>query len=574
MGTYRQPGRVVDTSLNQANKQVAAGINKFDALFAKRKEERKIEAAKNDALLKEQQLQKAQGYGKWQENLASVRPEGGYGDENIRRQIDDWGEEYYSLVGRTDPQSLKRMGQLMSLPKQIAEYKGAMTEGLKGYETAVGIQDGAPGSVDPWNSSNMGLEYYKEAYNNNGENFVPGETDGVFTVGLGDHTMNGSAFVRGSLDGKDLYHTTGDEGKAMDPTITDITGGIAGYDKGVTVTKKMDKDRNVITETDRTATNALYKEKLKNFDYTKTLGQEKYMTSIFPSLIKRVETLATSTDDPEMAQKARIALYGEDEKEGGGDDYSGFGVGDIGEWVGSNPNFSESGKQQDLAKLGFYAYGTQPQFLKPDITTTGKKYEKYVASGTGSGSDWYKDPKQLISTTTEYTKNVMEALNSSNEQRFEHISIDGKTYNDVDIKIVPLTNKLTLTYDTGKEMKEIVTVPGEDGAKDEQVESIQYETIDGITKPKTKKTTKEYDWNKENVTTLVTQLVKGDPQFSDGEEKAISKQVEKVVVYLMKNHFTSKSIDPNSGDISSGLMSDLNNAESNVDTEEYEDFVE
>jgi len=77
MGTYRQPGRVVDTSLNQANKQVAAGINKFDALFAKRKEERKIEAAKNDALLKEQQLQKAQGYGKWQENLASVRPEGG-----------------------------------------------------------------------------------------------------------------------------------------------------------------------------------------------------------------------------------------------------------------------------------------------------------------------------------------------------------------------------------------------------------------------------------------------------------------------------------------------------------------
>ena len=150
----------------------------------------------------------------------------------------------------------------------------------------------------------------------------------------------------------------------------------------------------------------------------------------------------------------------------------------------------------------------------------------------------------------------------------------GKTYNDVDIKIVPLTNKLTLTYDTGKEMKEIVTVPGEDGAKDEQVESIQYETIDGITKPKTKKTTKEYDWNKENVTTLVTQLVKGDPQFSDGEEKAISKQVEKVVVYLMKNHFTSKSIDPNSGDISSGLMSDLNNAESNVDTEEYEDFVE
>lgn len=530
MGTYRQPGRVVDTSLNQANQIIGAGINKFDALFEKRKQERALEAEKNAELLKEQQLLKAQGWEKWEKELRESRPEGGYNDENIRNSIDNWGEEYYSLIGRTDQEALKRMGQLMSLPKQIAEYKGAMGEVVKNYEAAQSFEQGAPGSIDPYNSSQLGLAYVQDAYNNGGRNLMPTEENGVLMVGLGDNKMNASNFVNGSINGQKLFNTNGDIGKSMDGVITGITAGIENFDKGMTVVGKRGKDGFVETTVDRTVSNEQYRDRLKNFDYTKTLGNQEYMTSIWPQVVNRAVKLAEG--EGEEANRAKQLLYGADMEPGTKDDYIDVN-GSIGPWVGSTNDYSESAKQREIAKLGFYEYGTQEQFLKPDKVMTGRKYEKYVRSGSSSSKGWVDNPKAVQQETLSYTQNIMDSLNDGNIDRFEHIKIDGKTYTDANISIDQTTRELTLTYNTGKTLKEV-------GFEGEVVD--QSEIVDGKEVPKGETKTLKYDWNEDNLTTLVKQVVKGDPQWKSAESDAINKQVKTVVQYLLENRYEDKEI--------------------------------
>ena len=65
MGTYRAPGQIIDKSYQVANQQLAAGINKYDKLFAIKKEEQKIQMEKNAKLEEKQELDRVNGYDKF-----------------------------------------------------------------------------------------------------------------------------------------------------------------------------------------------------------------------------------------------------------------------------------------------------------------------------------------------------------------------------------------------------------------------------------------------------------------------------------------------------------------------------
>ena len=411
MGTYRAPGQVIDNSYQVANQQVAAGINKYDKLFAIRKEEQKVQMEKNAKLQEKQELDRVNGYNKFNTELRRVRPDGGFID-NTTPFVDKLAGEYASLYGKTDPDSLKRMSQIMNIPVQLAEGQGAMRALDGKYSSSLTMEKGSPNSVDYTSSNNDNLEYMVNYHNNTGK-ITPQEINGQISWGLGGRTLNNSAFVNGAKEGQDFIKYNGDISTVMGGTIEGIQASLKYQERG----KEEINKTNPLLHTKGVSykdVNEEYKNQLKNFNYDKTLSNQKYMSSIFPQLVNKVQDAAVDKDSD-----AAKLLYGADGVAGGKDENADRedlldlinvdANAQVGPWVGSDGEFSVSALQKEIAKAGFYQYGTSDQYMKPDFVKTQEtKLAPKVSKNNNGNND------------SQYTKTQLNKINNKqNKQAYK-----------------------------------------------------------------------------------------------------------------------------------------------------------
>ena len=373
MGTYRAPSQIINKKYQVANQQLAANINKYDKLFAIKKEEQKVQMEKNAKLQEKQDLNRVTGYDKFNAELRRVRLEGGFTD-NITPFADNLADEFASLYGKTDPASLKRMKQIMSIPTQIAEGQGAMRAMDTQYSASLEKEAGSPGSIDKYQTNNDNWEYVSNFHENTGE-IIPYEVDGRMTWGLGDRRLDNSVFVNGAKEGQDFLKYNGDIATVMGGTIEGIQASLKYQDKGKKIIDKTNPSLHTAGVSYKEV-NDEYRKQLKNFNYDKTLSNQKYMSSIFPQLVNKVQDAASDKDS-----EAAKLLYGADGVPGGkGEDADREDLlgliedanANVGPWVGSDDGFEIAGLQKEIAKQGFYEYGTSDQYMKPDFVETGE----------------------------------------------------------------------------------------------------------------------------------------------------------------------------------------------------------
>ena len=375
MGTYRAPGQIIDKSLQEANKQLAWNINKYDTLFAKRKEEQRLQIEKNEKLQAEQDLLRANSYKEWQNELRRTRIPGGYQD-HVTAWLRELGDEYYSLSGKTDQASLKRIGELMSIPQQLAEGQGAMQAISAKYGNSLEYAPGTANSLNKNTTSHDNLAFVTSYYNKE-QKILPGEIDGQVSWHLGGKVLNNNAFVTGALEGNQFLRYNGD----ID-SIVSLTAAAAktemDYDKGgVEVAIKNRPNQSAYI--DNTAINDKYKNKMWNFDYKDIMNNTRTMESIFSQTVDLVAK-AAKRDGP--TSKAAILLYGADGLPGGEDidpSYADADIynanGQVGPWVGSNSNFGYIAKiQKEIAHYGLYEKAISDKYMKDDRVDVSRTY--------------------------------------------------------------------------------------------------------------------------------------------------------------------------------------------------------
>ncbi len=383
MGTYRAPGQVIDKSYQELNKQVAFNINKYDQLFAQRKQLQREQMEKNAKLKEKQDLARVEGSAKWHKELRDNQGPGGYGEAN-NKKIAEWTDEYYDLIGKTDTESLKRINQLMGYPKILADWYGAAKANDIAYTEGLGFGKDEANGIDYVNSDHDNL-LYSDAFHENPSQLEIHETEnGDIMIGLGDLRQNAQTFINGSLEGQSYLNYNGDYMTALAPQIEGIQANMKYLESG----EEIIDARGVVHTTDRdfTQANVEYKEKLRNYNYDKTLGDQKYMASIFPQLVNKVQTAA----DADKTSEAAKLLYGAD-GEPGGEGVNADANMEVGPWVGSDvEQFGKNAEfQRAIATEGFYVIGTSDQFMKPDqpIRTKTKYVDPSSGGGGGGGGD-------------------------------------------------------------------------------------------------------------------------------------------------------------------------------------------
>jgi hypothetical protein len=395
MGTYRQPGLNTNVNFATINQVVAEGQKAFQANFEQMRKEYAANAARNQKAKDKQDLARANGMAKWNKALKTATPKGGFTqtqDEFLREKQ----SEYFNLLGKNDEYSLSRLGQLLALPDEMSSGQGAFQAIGKQYEASTNLGDGT-GGVDWYNSDAMHIDYLQDYQLNGAGNITPREIDGNMYWVLTDpetgeeQTLNNHELVKGSLEGNSFFATTGDISATMKPFMEEQIAGLPGDYKGKTIT---DKRGNTQTSyKDYKDDNDALRANLAKSDFSKTMSNQKYMTSVFPQLINRVQKAADAGDEEAMR-----LLYGDDMKPGGTGDDADYDMLtnekahaidanlSVGSWVGSEPGFGEiADKQKAIAKFGMvnWAMDSENGLVKPDRVQTGITYTSGNSGNSG-----------------------------------------------------------------------------------------------------------------------------------------------------------------------------------------------
>ena len=395
MGTYRQPGANTDVSFLELNKRLAEGQAMFQQSFEMMQKEYAANAARNQAAKEKQDLARANGMNRWNKALKEATPKGGF-SETQDKFLREKQDEYFKLLGKNDQESLTRLGQLLALPSEMSSGQGAFSTIGKQWEAATNLGDGV-GGVDWYNSGAMNVDFLQDYQMNGAANIVPREENGNMYWVLQDpqsgkeQILNNHELVKGSLEGNSFFATKGDISQTMKPFMEEQIAGLPGDYKGK---KIVDKRGNVQTSAlDYSADNKILKENLVKSDFGSIMSNQKYMTSVFPQLIDRVQKAADAGD-----QDAFRLLYGDDMKKGTDDDYDmltnekAHAIDanlSVGSWVGSEPGFGEvADKQKAIAKFGMinWAMDSENGLVKPNRVQTGTTYVKPPSSGTSGSS--------------------------------------------------------------------------------------------------------------------------------------------------------------------------------------------
>ncbi|MBC8436726.1 hypothetical protein H8D85_00215 [bacterium] len=364
MGTYRAPGQVIDRSYDEANKQIAGSINKYDKLFAIKKEEQRLQMEKNEKLQEKIELNRVNGYDKFNAEVRRVTPKGGFVD-NMTPFVENLADEYASLYGKTDPASLRRMNQLIGIPQQAADGQGAMAAIDLKYSKSLGLDKDAPNSINSrlTNSENWA---YVDSYHDQDGGIIPNEVGGRLQWKLGESNLNNSVFVNGALEGQDFLKYNGDPMSITDPIVEGIMTDLKYENAGEKIIDKTNPKLHTITTSFKKA-NDKFRERISDPKlYEPILKQQNKMETIYGArLIKEVEAIAAAEGKDSEAAKL---LYGEDGRPGGDDDPEGIWDANKegGPWVGSDGKFEVSDTQRKIAIMGLIAIASSDHYLKPD----------------------------------------------------------------------------------------------------------------------------------------------------------------------------------------------------------------
>ena len=364
MGTYRAPGQVIDRSYDEANKQIAGSINKYDKLFAIKKEEQRLQMEKNEKLQEKIELNRVNGYDKFNAEVRRVTPEGGFVD-NMTPFVENLADEYASLYGKTDPASLKRMNQIMSIPQQAADGQGAMAAIDQKYSKSLGLDKDAPNSINSrlTNSENWA---YVDSYHDQDGGITPNEVGGRLQWKLGESNLNNSVFVNGALEGQDFLKYNGDPMSITDPIVEGIMTDLKYENAGEKIIDKTNPKLHTIKTSFKKA-NDKFRERISDPKlYEPILNNQSLVESIYGArLLGEVEAIAAAEGEDSEAAKL---LYGEDGRPGGGDDPEGIWDANKegGPWVGSDGKFEVSDTQRKIATMGLIAIASSDHYLKPD----------------------------------------------------------------------------------------------------------------------------------------------------------------------------------------------------------------
>ena len=399
MGTYRQPGLNTNVNFATINQTVAEGQKMFQANFEAMRKEYAMNAARNQKAKDKQDLARANGMNRWNKALKQATPKGGFSqtqDEFLREKQ----TEYYDLLGKNDEYSLSRLGQLLALPDEMSSGQGAFQQIGKQWETSTNLGEGV-GGVDYYNSDAGHVDYLQDYQLNNSGNITPREIDGNMYWVLTDpetgeeQTLNNHELVKGSLEGNSFFNTTGDISATMKPFMEEQINGLPGDYKGKKISDKTGKTQT--TYLDYADDNKTLADNLAKSDFSKTMSNQKYMTSVFPQLINRVQKAAEGTGPD--ADEAKRLLYGDDMKPGGTGADADYDMLtnekahaidanlSVGSWVGSEPGFGEiADKQKAIAKFGMvnWAMDSENGLVKPDRVQTGITYTAGNTGNTGN----------------------------------------------------------------------------------------------------------------------------------------------------------------------------------------------
>ena len=364
MGTYRAPGQVIDRSYEEANKQIAGSINKYDKLFAIKKEEQRLQMEKNEKLQEKIELNRVNGYDKFNAEVRRVTPEGGFVD-NMTPFVENLADEYASLYGKTDPASLKRMNQIMSIPQQAADGQGAMSAIDQKYSKSLGLDKDAPNSVNNrlTNSENWA---YVDSYHDQDGGIIPNEAGGRLQWKLGESNLNNSVFVNGALEGQDFLKYNGDALSVTDPIVEGIMTDLKYENAGQKIIDKTNPKLHTVKTSFKQA-NDKFRERISDPKlYEPILKNQRTMESFYGSQLIG-EVVAKAEAEGKDSEAAKL-LYGEDGIPYNEDDPEGIWDANKegGPWVGSDGKFKVSDTQRKIATMGLIAIASSDHYLKPD----------------------------------------------------------------------------------------------------------------------------------------------------------------------------------------------------------------
>lgn len=391
MGTYRAPGQVIDRSYEEANKQIAGSINKYDKLFAIKKEEQRLQMEKNEKLQEKIELNRVNGYDKFNAEVRRVTPEGGFVD-NMTPFVENLADEYASLYGKTDPASLKRMNQIMSIPQQAADGQGAMAAIDQKYSKSLGLDKDAPNSINSRLTNHENWSYVDSYHDNDGQ-IIPNEVGGRLQWKLGESNLNNSVFVNGALEGQDFLKYNGDALSITDPIVEGIMTDLKYENAGQKIIDKTNPKLHTVKTSFKQA-NDKFREQISNPKlYEPVLKNQRTMEGIYGSKLLG-EVVAIAEAEGKDSEAAKL-LYGNDGLPGGGDDPEGIWDANKkgGPWVGSDGKFKVSDTQRKIATMGLIAIASSDHYLKPDEVENQETHLRPTYDGGGDEDKSDKPPK-------------------------------------------------------------------------------------------------------------------------------------------------------------------------------------
>jgi len=399
MGTYRQPGQIIDPSSGAINEAIKSFDNKVNSLFKDLNNQHTENQVKNKKLQEEAEIDKLKGHREWQKAVSSAKPKKGFSKE-MTRQLREWGDEYYDLYGSTDKDDLDRMSLLLTYPEEIAKTQGVITANMNPYMAANSISNNGAGAINYDTSWNLGLEIMNDIVKNNGDNFDLREENGQLIWSLGGSDINNDELVKYSETGELLFDVNGDIDKVMMTYVNgDRKSGTEGwkdiidYDKGLKIAQRT--GNQIVTTLDYDELNETLKQTAYASDMSGALDDASLMKSIWPQLVRWAET-----NQPEL-------IYGPDGKLGGGDDLITVNyTGGSALWFSGQAN-SVNDEQKQVAKSIMIE-----RMFDPSLASKyGIKETRQTASRPApSGSSKNKRPDEA-KFRNEYTDKV---LNDSN----------------------------------------------------------------------------------------------------------------------------------------------------------------
>jgi hypothetical protein len=319
------------TIINNANSVINQEIRNFNQSFNDEFDQINARQAENIQsnlkILEGKQKQRELGDQLWYETTGKFRPTGGYA-EDTKAFLDNLHNDYYNLLNCDTPECYKQRQQLLQVPQQLSEQRGAYDALKKQYDAAMSIEPGKPGSFnaanDPTTTQLMEYGgYSKKIYNKETgqvEYLLHDENGKPIKNADGKQVnVNGTEFTKNAINGSIGIQTYGDPA-GLRKTFQEGILKEVDYDGLVTTIEDNRNQYNKLGYHDYTNANKVAENGVKNSNIDALLKDKKAMRNNYPVMIQGLFDQAKSGDQAAVDALNGLGFLGADKTLGGGDD--------------------------------------------------------------------------------------------------------------------------------------------------------------------------------------------------------------------------------------------------------------